>query len=134
MKFGLAYEMQRPTLDDHAVVEETIDQCILADEMGPAELAAIKELASDLPALWQAETTTQAERQTIVRLLLERVLVTVVGGSEQVRVECHWQGDQRSAIIFAKGEGSILELHRGAGSEDQTAKPSAFLFLVPVKF
>ena len=34
MKFGLAYEMQRPTLDDHAVVEETIEQCILADEMG----------------------------------------------------------------------------------------------------
>ena len=34
MHFGLAYEMQRPTLDDHAVVEETIEQCILADEMG----------------------------------------------------------------------------------------------------
>jgi alkanesulfonate monooxygenase SsuD/methylene tetrahydromethanopterin reductase-like flavin-dependent oxidoreductase (luciferase family) len=34
MKFGLAYEMQRPTLDDHAVVEETLEQCILADEMG----------------------------------------------------------------------------------------------------
>ena len=34
MKFSLAYEMQRPTLDDHAVIEETIEQCILADEMG----------------------------------------------------------------------------------------------------
>ena len=34
MKFGLAYEMQRPALDDHAVVEETIEQCILADELG----------------------------------------------------------------------------------------------------
>ena len=34
MSFGLAYQMQRPTLDDHAVVEETIEQCILADEMG----------------------------------------------------------------------------------------------------
>ena len=34
MKFSLAYEMQRPTLDDHAVVEETIEQCILADEVG----------------------------------------------------------------------------------------------------
>ena len=34
MKFGLAYEMQRPFLDDHAVVEETIEQCVLADEMG----------------------------------------------------------------------------------------------------
>ena len=34
MKFSLAYEMQRPMLDDHAVIEETIEQCILADEMG----------------------------------------------------------------------------------------------------
>ena len=34
MQFSLAYEMQRPTLDDHAVIEETIEQCILADQMG----------------------------------------------------------------------------------------------------
>jgi len=34
MEFGLAYEMQRPTLDDHAVIEETVEQCILADAMG----------------------------------------------------------------------------------------------------
>ncbi len=34
MEFSLAYEMQRPTMDDHAVIEETIEQCILADEMG----------------------------------------------------------------------------------------------------
>ena len=34
MKFSLAFEMQRPVLDDHAVIEETLEQCILADEMG----------------------------------------------------------------------------------------------------
>ena len=34
MEFSLCYEMQRPVLDDHAVIEETIEQCILADEMG----------------------------------------------------------------------------------------------------
>ena len=34
MEFSLAYEMQRPTRDDHAVIEETIEQCILADQMG----------------------------------------------------------------------------------------------------
>ena len=34
MRFSLAYEMQRPMLDDHAVIEETIEQCIFADEMG----------------------------------------------------------------------------------------------------
>jgi alkanesulfonate monooxygenase SsuD/methylene tetrahydromethanopterin reductase-like flavin-dependent oxidoreductase (luciferase family) len=26
--------MQRPVVDDHAVIEETIQQCILADQMG----------------------------------------------------------------------------------------------------
>jgi len=60
------------------------------------ELAAIKNLAQDLPSLWNAHTTTQAERQTIVRLLLERVLVEVVDGTEQVRVECHWQGGNKT--------------------------------------
>ncbi len=34
MKFSLAFEMQRPVLDDHAVIEETLEQCILADEVG----------------------------------------------------------------------------------------------------
>ena len=34
MKLALQYEMQRPSLDDHRVIEETLDQCILADEVG----------------------------------------------------------------------------------------------------
>jgi alkanesulfonate monooxygenase SsuD/methylene tetrahydromethanopterin reductase-like flavin-dependent oxidoreductase (luciferase family) len=34
MRLSLAYEMQRPVVDDHSVVEETIEQCVLADEMG----------------------------------------------------------------------------------------------------
>jgi alkanesulfonate monooxygenase SsuD/methylene tetrahydromethanopterin reductase-like flavin-dependent oxidoreductase (luciferase family) len=34
MRFSLAYEMQRPVVDDHSVIEETIEQCVLADEMG----------------------------------------------------------------------------------------------------
>ncbi len=61
-----------------------------------AELAAIRELSQDLQALWRAETTTRQERQTIVRLLLERVLVEVVGETEKVRVECHWHGGART--------------------------------------
>ena len=34
MKIALQFEMQRPTLDDHRLIEETLEQCILADEMG----------------------------------------------------------------------------------------------------
>lgn len=61
-----------------------------------AELHAIRNLAQDLPALWQAATTTRDERQTIVRLLLERILVKVVHNTEQVRVVCHWHGGNRT--------------------------------------
>ena len=68
----------------------------------PAELAAIRQLTNDLPALWQAPTTTSEERQTIVRLLLERVLVTVVDGSEQVRLECHWHGGNQTAHTLVR--------------------------------
>lgn len=63
----------------------------------PAELAAIRKLTKDLPALWQASTTTRQERQTIVRLLLERVLIEVIDGTEQVRLECHWHGGNRTS-------------------------------------
>ena len=62
----------------------------------PEELGAIRALADDLPALWQADTTTQEDRQNIIRLLLERVIVEVIGDSEQVRVECHWHGGVRT--------------------------------------
>jgi hypothetical protein len=61
-----------------------------------AEMTAIRAISKDLPALWLSDTTTQADRQSIVRLLLERVLVEVIGDSEQVRVECHWHGGVRT--------------------------------------
>ena len=34
MKLALQYEMQRPSLDDRLVLAETMEQCILADEVG----------------------------------------------------------------------------------------------------
>ncbi len=34
MKLGLQYEMQRPVLEQNKLVEETIEQCVLADEVG----------------------------------------------------------------------------------------------------
>ena len=67
-----------------------------------AELEAVRELTHDLPALWRAETTTQAERQTLARLLLERVLVDVVGSTEKVGVECHWQGGSRTTHALTR--------------------------------
>jgi DNA invertase Pin-like site-specific DNA recombinase len=61
-----------------------------------AERDAIRRLASDLPALWQAQTTTAADRQAIIRQLVERVIVTVQGESEQVDLHVHWMGGHRT--------------------------------------
>lgn len=58
--------------------------------------AMIERLASDIPTLWAAPSTTPADRQAIARLMLERVIVTVQGESEVVLVECHWAGGTRT--------------------------------------
>jgi DNA invertase Pin-like site-specific DNA recombinase len=85
-------------LSDEAQLEAEYERFKRAQPKAPsaAELLAVRELTHDLPALWRAETTTQAERQNIARLLLERVLVEVVGSTERVRVECHWHGGSRT--------------------------------------
>ena len=61
-----------------------------------AELAAIRQLAEDIPALWHAATTTQHDRQAIARLVLERVVIRLEGTSEHLEVECAWAGGVRT--------------------------------------
>jgi DNA invertase Pin-like site-specific DNA recombinase len=56
------------------------------------ERQAIARLAEDVPALWNAATTTAADRQAMARLMLERVVVTVEGETERVAVTCQWAG------------------------------------------
>ena len=56
----------------------------------------IVALAKDLPALWQAETTTGADRRAVVRQLIERVVVTRRGGSEEVEVVMSWRGGEET--------------------------------------
>ena len=52
----------------------------------------IKSLSKDVPALWRAATTTAADRQEVVRHLVERVAVAVQGETEWVDVTIHWAG------------------------------------------
>src|SRR4051794_5360132 len=54
--------------------------------------SAIRALAADLPAVWEAATTSPAERQGIARLLIEHVYVTADKASERVDVELRWVG------------------------------------------
>ena len=67
-----------------------------APGLSAAEREQIHAWARNLPALWHTATTTAADRQRIVRLLVQEVVVTVRGESEWVDVTIHWAGGFRS--------------------------------------
>jgi hypothetical protein len=79
--------------------------------LGAAEREQIRSLARDLPALWRAPGTTAADRQRIVRLLVEEVVVAVQGDSERVDVTIRWAG----------GSGTRHELVRPVRRYEQLA-------------
>jgi DNA invertase Pin-like site-specific DNA recombinase len=80
-----------------------------------ADRERIRRLATDLPALWRAETTTGAERRAVVRLLIERVELTRRGRTEQVTVVVHWRGGTVTRHDVAQG----LRTYAALGSYDQ---------------
>ena len=61
-------------------------------QLSSDEREQILSLAQDLPSLWEADSTTPEDRQTIARLLLEQVTVNVEGNTDRVDVELRWAG------------------------------------------
>ena len=63
----------------------------------PAERAAIQALAADLPRVWDAPSTTQADRKELLRILIEDITATVAGDSELVDVVITWAGGHQTS-------------------------------------
>ena len=61
-----------------------------------AERAAIQALASDLPRVWDAPSTTRADRKELLRILIEKITVAVAGTSELVDVTITWAGGHQT--------------------------------------
>jgi DNA invertase Pin-like site-specific DNA recombinase len=75
-----------------------------------AEREQIRALAADLPAVWHAATTTDADRKQLLRHLIENVTVTVIGDSEQVDVEVTWAGGRRTAGRVIRPVATLAQL------------------------
>jgi hypothetical protein len=60
--------------------------------LSAAERDQIRALAADVPGIWHAPSTTDADRKQLIRALVEQVHVSVLGVSEQVDVEVVWAG------------------------------------------
>jgi Recombinase/Recombinase zinc beta ribbon domain len=81
----------------------------------PATLSAkereeVRKLSLDIPGLWSSPTTTAQERKEIVRLLIERVLVSVEGKTEKVFVEIHWMGGHITHAHLNRPIGKLEQL------------------------
>ncbi len=66
------------------------------------ERAMIEALAKDIPALWNAPTTTNVERKQILRCLIDRVVVQVRCDSEHVQATIYWKGGYDSRHEFIR--------------------------------
>jgi hypothetical protein len=64
--------------------------------LSAAELAAIRALAGDIPALWAAPTTTMADRKRLLRAVIESVQVTADGATERVYAAITWAGGHQT--------------------------------------
>jgi DNA invertase Pin-like site-specific DNA recombinase len=75
-----------------------------------AEREQIRALAADIPAIWHAPTTTDADRKQLIRHLIEQVRITVLGTSEKVDVEVTWAGGHRTAGQITRPVACLTQL------------------------
>lgn len=112
----VAAELERrweASLLEQRQAQETLDRFVRQQpsHLTAEEAARIRALADDIPALWQAPSTSGVERQTILRALVEQVVVEVLGRSERVAVSIRWAGgfESRHEIRRAVGKFEQLE-------------------------
>ena len=100
-----ALQAQRDLREEFERYEHQSPRALNADEV-----AQIQALAQDLPALWQATTTTVSERKEILRLVIERIIVQAAGHTEQVNLEIHWFGGQITSGMIIRPVARLSQL------------------------
>jgi DNA invertase Pin-like site-specific DNA recombinase len=93
--------------------------------LSSAERDAIEQLAHDIPALWQAATTTMADRKEIVRQIIQRVVVHSEGKSERVQVTIEWFGGGTTSGLVIRPINRLDNLSRYAELCDRIKALSA---------
>ena len=81
----------------------------LAAELTAEDRALLQALANDFPALWQAPTTSMEDRKTVVRHLLEQVVLDAPANHEIVDLKLHWAG---GFISHCQGRRSVSRYQR----------------------
>jgi DNA invertase Pin-like site-specific DNA recombinase len=61
-------------------------------ELTEQQRESIRELSNDLRKLWSSSSTSGKDRQALVRILIDRIVVEVVEKTERLSVTVHWSG------------------------------------------
>lgn len=85
-------------LAEERKLQEEFDRFVRATplHLTAEEEARLSSLTTDIPALWHASGTTNADRKEMIRCLVERVVVHVRCDSELADVMIHWVGGYES--------------------------------------
>jgi len=67
-----------------------------AASLTDADRQRIRSLADDIPALWRSPRTCAADRRSVVRHLIDQIVVTVAGQTQHVDVTIRWAGGYTS--------------------------------------
>jgi DNA invertase Pin-like site-specific DNA recombinase len=99
---------ERALNEEHAREQQKQPQLLTGGEQ-----ETIRALATSLPRLWAAPTTTPADRKNVLRLLLDRVTVVVDTKSEWVDLTVVWAGGHETPLRFKRpvGRFALLEHH-----------------------
>ena len=66
------------------------------------ERQAIEQLSKDIPALWQAKSTTAKDRKALLRHLIDEIYIAMQGDTEKVIVYINWLGGAQSTGMMIR--------------------------------
>jgi len=100
------------SLRDKREIQDEYDrfQRTFPTQLRPEERSRIMALSSDIPSIWHADSTTNADRKEIIRCLIDRVVVHVRDDSEYVDATIHWSGGFTSQHEFIRAVNSYATL------------------------
>ena len=81
--------------------EQPLDEAAVTEPSAP-DREALRRLATDLPAAWDAPTADARVKQQLVRTLVEEILVDVDETTREVILLIHWRGGQHSEVRARK--------------------------------
>lgn len=93
----VARELEKRWNDALTIVNQMEQEYALAQrtDLAPldeADQEAVRRLAQDLPALWDAPTTTAADRKRLLRLIIREVTLTVHAEARRAEFVIVWSG------------------------------------------